>query len=1425
MAEILVGRSLVERIDKLKFAFESAMSLWVRKNGILISHYFATSYPALGSLFFRVCIQYAEDKDRAEWISALLKPWATVIHLMPNNPSCAIPEYVNRYNAAVIEQQQTLQLQQQQQSFRTAMSTPIGYGNAMGFSGGLTPSQSGSYTVGYAAGDDYKYDVNPPPSKASAAPMMSAMGSRRTVDYPVALLSNTSSSQSNHQYSNSLSDRNMPSNTNSNGNNGGNAPNSNPNMNQKQRSRSSHNSPRASHEPSYGRASSADPVASGNPNQNQKDIESKSVPFQQCQPEIERITHQFTKHETFALLSRIFDSTVEAKDDSQTSFLKVWTDLSQAFPYENLHAILDFVLEKVQQAKELQSPEYKTVTLPTVKNIFFAIYEPPLNRAVMTVYIVRIILRILKIGSAEYREDTILVKQRAAEILTTLEQRLTRDANNDNMGGVGLHYDIHHEILDQKAMAPKVSSSVSVPANASVPSMSSNSRSKKAQFANNSRSKPRYRATDAITVKYPLNGMYPRPRSNYSVSEHRLREQSNSGKGKLLTTEEKRASVAASLLVELIGVDCEPIKPYFPVLVLYAALYIDKPSNHNSMHNLLVRLMVTLSTQKTIQEIEKGTHLIDDNKPTLSLALASRTLELLWDEDVDGSASSKQFVHNQGDFVAMDGATFVKEYCSQFTSIYAPGRRTGYEALRWAVLSTNPELTTRSFHIYRQLLDPLDHCTVKVMLLALCGAIDDWKASESEASGSISGARSPSIGPKKSYHSSAHSVDIRMANSGEFRETMRILDTLIKMAEKLKNDAQIWRYDSFIWTGIALLRADVKIEQQKQVYRKGLELLNIVLDDDDINSHYLFINSHSVARQQALFADDGDDFNQMMAKRQSKNSVEFQKPFSLSGKTPMGGGRPSPHQQSSPRFDANSYPKQTPFGSGTAGGPSSVGGGNGQRLRFSNNGSTYESKQQHYGGGDAYGTYGAAGNDYEAKQPYGSVTTKGGPNGGWNGNDLAQHQQSPQLQSASAYDSNAADWQYEFEYDYEPSASRSDYQPWGDTIGAPLIGHTPFEPDMAMDSSGTVLDEMNQTSGGRREMSERHAHFADDGRRGGGPAPGGYVNYNDLDEQFLAYCIDWDPLFQGIHPYLLQGLLQKEIEDQTFRVLKKVMTTKMDKLAARHSDRPCLCVVAVLPYLHYIVRHKPEYFATVSHSLFEALKVLTAGGSLKENPYHALQSKIAFWSNQPIHIENVQHLLRDFCSVLVSTFFAEHSGMVAFYLNSLLNASAMAHHHTTVYRMAALFLKEDANYIHAFNDIIVSAHKAVSEKGNYLSNNANLRALLRTGSNDPNLDSASEMADAATELVAESIDYLKLRGSQSFTKNYSHNDFEATAGGPLGAGPSGMGSTDHRSQRRKETTIRFDVEINYSSPFPVTGLRYVSNALWGVVHATKSIVP
>ena len=94
MANILVGDSLVNKIDELKFAFESNMALWVRNNGVKISELFSKSYPAIASLLFRICIQHADNTKRAEWIATFLKPWAKVIHLKPDKDIYTIPENI-----------------------------------------------------------------------------------------------------------------------------------------------------------------------------------------------------------------------------------------------------------------------------------------------------------------------------------------------------------------------------------------------------------------------------------------------------------------------------------------------------------------------------------------------------------------------------------------------------------------------------------------------------------------------------------------------------------------------------------------------------------------------------------------------------------------------------------------------------------------------------------------------------------------------------------------------------------------------------------------------------------------------------------------------------------------------------------------------------------------------------------------------------------------------------------------------------------------------------------------------------------------------------------------------------------------------------------------------------------------------------------
>ncbi|ETO07049.1 centrosomal protein, partial [Reticulomyxa filosa] len=131
--------------------------------------------------------------------------------------------------------------------------------------------------------------------------------------------------------------------------------------------------------------------------------------------------------------------------------------------------------------------------------------------------------------------------------------------------------------------------------------------------------------------------------------------------------------------------------------------------------------------------------------------------------------------------------------------------RIGYEALRWAVLSTNQDISQRAFHVYRQLLNPLNHASVKVVLLILVGSIDQWENASK-------------------YQKNRQTVP------KEFHECMRILDTLLKMAHALKQQQLLHEHPALFWAGIALLRANARNDNESELFDRGLELVGMNLD-------------------------------------------------------------------------------------------------------------------------------------------------------------------------------------------------------------------------------------------------------------------------------------------------------------------------------------------------------------------------------------------------------------------------------------------------------------------------------------------------------------------------------------------------------------------------------------------------------------------
>ncbi|ETO05012.1 hypothetical protein RFI_32384 [Reticulomyxa filosa] len=88
--------------------------------------------------------------------------------------------------------------------------------------------------------------------------------------------------------------------------------------------------------------------------------------------------HKIKEHETFALLNKLFNITIKATGEFQISMLKVWKELANAYNYENLFAILDFLIEAVESFIIHFSKQQETCftrRLFLSARTYFAIYE------------------------------------------------------------------------------------------------------------------------------------------------------------------------------------------------------------------------------------------------------------------------------------------------------------------------------------------------------------------------------------------------------------------------------------------------------------------------------------------------------------------------------------------------------------------------------------------------------------------------------------------------------------------------------------------------------------------------------------------------------------------------------------------------------------------------------------------------------------------------------------------------------------------------------------------------------------------------------------------------------------------------------------------------------------------------------------------
>ena len=115
-----------------------------------------------------------------------------------------------------------------------------------------------------------------------------------------------------------------------------------------------------------------------------------------------------------------------------------------------------------------------------------------------------------------------------------------------------------------------------------------------------------------------------------------------------------------------------------------------------------------------------------------------------------------------------------------------------------------------------------------------------------------------------------------------------------------------------------------------------------------------------------------------------------------------------------------------------------------------------------------------------------------------------------------------------------------------------------------------------------------------------------------LPHEFWSYTDDWTPKFEGIQPFLLQGLVEKDLERSTLTTLHRLMGVEIDAVVDPTQMRPLMSILGVLPWIYRTVtenRHSVDA-AQVVPNLFTSLSELTRGYTNLQKLFERYSSQV-----------------------------------------------------------------------------------------------------------------------------------------------------------------------------------------------------------------------
>ena len=512
-------------------------------------------------------------------------------------------------------------------------------------------------------------------------------------------------------------------------------------------------------------------------------------------------------HTTTTILLQLFMVSVDETVPLSLT-LPLWERM--AGNTENVAAMMQFLVSKVSEK------EVHEANVLHAKNILFSLYTNSSNRQFIILAIMRYFLRVLKQNAGQWSKSNLKNRLRSSRILSVLESK-DCDFGDQLVSERGLLSHGTHEFkeydFDDETLADEEKKANEVEPESESSSLSSSVASSMDSLPSAEVDAEMARRGSLVRVA----SLASRPsviRSGSSQSLEHNRQHVIASK----MVEKLQSHVVAAMLVELIGRDEKPILPYYPIIVLYAVIHLNDRDEfvRRTMHQLLTRLLCVIGGAKTVDPAEMlGASLAPRRGsrksivtrmggPLLSEALQTHSLQLVWKT----SGHTKLVSGPKG--VVMYADSFISQYCQCMERKRAGSvSRIGYESLRWAILSTDLAISNMAFTIYRSLLSPMNEASTHALLLTLLGSLEDWERQMWYLKSDLK------AGAANLHGGASHGAGV---------EAGMVVDTLIRISERLLSQGEIYKHPILLWTAVALLRCD-----QTSIYDRALHMLHLVL--------------------------------------------------------------------------------------------------------------------------------------------------------------------------------------------------------------------------------------------------------------------------------------------------------------------------------------------------------------------------------------------------------------------------------------------------------------------------------------------------------------------------------------------------------------------------------------------------------------------